>query len=167
MPQTGFPAGARSPVTAKHLGAYVIGTARRSQHAFVHALGADEVIDYTEEDFAETVRDVDLVIASIGGDYGARSPQTLRNGGTLAQLNPEPDEDLPIARPGIAVSGRASSSSSRATPRWRRSPSWSRRAGLTSSSAAHPPRLRGENGGSCTLRKVLAVACAEPVQESR
>ncbi|TDD02972.1 NADP-dependent oxidoreductase [Nonomuraea deserti] len=79
---------------AKHLGAYVIGTARGSKHAFVHALGADEVIDYTEEDFAETVRDVDLVIDSIGGDYGARSLQTLRNGGTLAQLNPEPDEDL-------------------------------------------------------------------------
>ncbi|MFI7640464.1 zinc-binding dehydrogenase [Nonomuraea sp. NPDC049400] len=79
---------------AKHLGAYVIGTARGSKHAFVHALGADEVIDYTEEDFAETVRDVDLVIDSIGGDYGARSLQTLRNGGTLAQLNPEPDEEL-------------------------------------------------------------------------
>lgn len=30
---------------AKHLGAYVIGTARGSKHAFVHALGADEVID--------------------------------------------------------------------------------------------------------------------------
>ncbi|MEO3802077.1 zinc-binding dehydrogenase [Nonomuraea sp. B10E8] len=37
---------------------------------------ADEVIDYTEEDFAATVRDVDLVIDSIGGDYGARSLQT-------------------------------------------------------------------------------------------
>ncbi|NBE96186.1 NADP-dependent oxidoreductase [Nonomuraea sp. KC401] len=79
---------------AKHLGAYVIGTARRSKHAFVRKLGADEVIDYTEEDFAETVRDVDLVIDSIGGDYGSRSLRTLRDGGILAQLNPEPDEDL-------------------------------------------------------------------------
>ncbi|WP_166427062.1 zinc-binding dehydrogenase [Nonomuraea mesophila] len=63
------------------------------------SLGADEVIDYTEDDyteddFAETVRDVDLVIDSIGGDYGTRSLRTLRDGGILAQLKPEPDDDL-------------------------------------------------------------------------
>ncbi|NUT39850.1 MAG: NADP-dependent oxidoreductase, partial [Thermoactinospora sp.] len=79
---------------AKHLGAYVIGTARTPKHAFVRSLGADEVIDYTEEDFAETVRDVDLVIDSIGGDYGPRSLRTLRDGGALVQLASEPDEDL-------------------------------------------------------------------------
>ncbi|MEV8633365.1 NADP-dependent oxidoreductase [Streptosporangium sp. NPDC051023] len=79
---------------AKHLGAYVIGTARTPKHAFVRALGADEVIDYTEEDFADTVRDIDLVIDSIGGDYGTRSLRTLRDGGTLVQLALEPDEDL-------------------------------------------------------------------------
>ena len=79
---------------AKHLGAYVIGTARASKHAFVRDLGADEVIDYTEVDFAETVRDVDLVIDTIGGDYGARSLRTLRDGGMLARLNLDRDEDL-------------------------------------------------------------------------
>jgi NADPH:quinone reductase-like Zn-dependent oxidoreductase len=79
---------------AKHLGAYVIGTARSPKHAFVRELGADEVIDYTKEDFAATVRDVDLAIDSIGGDYGARSLRTLRDGGTLVQLASVPDEDL-------------------------------------------------------------------------
>ncbi|MEU6744509.1 NADP-dependent oxidoreductase [Streptosporangium sandarakinum] len=79
---------------AKHLGAYVIGTARTPKHAFVRELGADEVIDYTEQDFTETVHDVDLVIDSIGGDYGTRSLRTLRDGGALAQLTSEPDEDL-------------------------------------------------------------------------
>ncbi|MFG6200016.1 NADP-dependent oxidoreductase [Nonomuraea sp. JJY05] len=79
---------------AKHLGAYVIGTARRSKHAFVRELGADDVIDYTERDFAETVRDIDLVIDSIGGDYGMRSLRTLRDGGALVRLASEPDEDL-------------------------------------------------------------------------
>ncbi|MDP9843049.1 ribosomal protein S18 acetylase RimI-like enzyme [Streptosporangium lutulentum] len=52
------------------------------------------MIDYTEEDFAETVRDVDLVIDSIGGDYGARSLRTLRDGGILVRLTSKPDEDL-------------------------------------------------------------------------
>ncbi|MEV1173976.1 NADP-dependent oxidoreductase [Nonomuraea sp. NPDC049784] len=79
---------------AKHLGAYVIGTARTRKHALVRELGADDVIDYTERDFAETVRDVDLVIDSIGGDYGVRSLRTLRDGGTLVRLASEPDEDL-------------------------------------------------------------------------
>ncbi|WP_330849312.1 MULTISPECIES: NADP-dependent oxidoreductase [unclassified Nonomuraea] len=79
---------------ATHLSPYVIGTARRSKHAFVRELGADEVIDYTEEDFAKTVRDVDLAIDGIGGDYGARSLRTLRDGGTPARLNSEPGEDL-------------------------------------------------------------------------
>lgn len=79
---------------AKQFGAYVIGTARTPKHAFVRALGADEVIDYTEEDFAEAVHEVDLVIDSIGGDYEARSLRTLRDGGTLALLASEPGEDI-------------------------------------------------------------------------
>jgi NADPH:quinone reductase-like Zn-dependent oxidoreductase len=79
---------------AKDLGAYVIGTASRPKHAFLSELGADELIDYTEEDFAEVVRDVDLVIDAIGGDYGSRSLRTLRDGGTLVHLAAEPDADL-------------------------------------------------------------------------
>ena len=79
---------------AKHLGAYVIGTARRPKHDFLRDLGIDEAVDYTEQDFAETVRDVDVVIDTIGGDYGPRSLRTLRDGGTLAKLNEVPDEEL-------------------------------------------------------------------------
>ncbi|GAA2985923.1 NADP-dependent oxidoreductase [Streptosporangium longisporum] len=79
---------------AKHLGAYVIGTASASKHAFVRELGADEVIDYTREDFAETVRDVDVVVDTVGGDYGPRSLRTLRDGGVLAALTGPPGEDL-------------------------------------------------------------------------
>jgi NADPH:quinone reductase-like Zn-dependent oxidoreductase len=71
---------------AKALGAHVIGTARASKHAFVRGLGADEVIDYTRVDFATAVRNVDIVIDTIGGDYGPRSLRTLRPGGILVSL---------------------------------------------------------------------------------
>ncbi|MFC4125167.1 NADP-dependent oxidoreductase [Nocardia rhizosphaerae] len=71
---------------AKARGAYVIGTARADNHEFVRELGADEVIDYTETDFAETVRDIDVVLDTVGGEYGPRSLRTLRQGGVVVSL---------------------------------------------------------------------------------
>ncbi|WP_433894521.1 NADP-dependent oxidoreductase [Streptomyces sp. CA-111067] len=71
---------------AKALGGYVIGTARAAKHGFVRGLGADEMIDYTRADFADAVRDVDVVLDTIGGDYGTRSLRVLRTGGTLVTL---------------------------------------------------------------------------------
>ncbi|MBL8211241.1 MAG: zinc-binding dehydrogenase [Bryobacterales bacterium] len=38
------------------MGARVLTTARRSNHAFVRSLGADEVIDHTSEDYVSAVR---------------------------------------------------------------------------------------------------------------
>ncbi len=71
---------------AKARGAYVIGTASAAKHEFLRGLGADELVDYTTTDFSGTVRDVDLVIDLIGGDYGLRSLRTLRPGGTIVSL---------------------------------------------------------------------------------
>jgi NADPH:quinone reductase-like Zn-dependent oxidoreductase len=71
---------------AKARGAYVIGTARSAKHAFVLGLGADEIVDYTQVDFVSAVRDVDIVIDAIGGDYGPRSLRTLRDGGIVVSL---------------------------------------------------------------------------------
>jgi NADPH:quinone reductase-like Zn-dependent oxidoreductase len=82
---------------AKDRGAHVIGTAREPKHAFVRSLGADEVIDYTTTDFAEAVRDADIVLDTIGGDYGPRSLRTLRDGGTLVSIVPPVEEDLRAA----------------------------------------------------------------------
>ncbi|MFI0712646.1 NADP-dependent oxidoreductase [Streptomyces inhibens] len=76
---------------AKSRGAYVIGTARQAKHDFLRGLGADELIDYTQQDFAAAVRDVDVVLDSIGGDYWARSLRTLRPGGTLVSILPLDD----------------------------------------------------------------------------
>lgn len=79
---------------AKARGAYVIGTASAPKHAFVRELGADEVIDYRETDFAEAVRDADVVLDTIGGDYQLRSLRTLRRGGVLVSTVPVAAEGL-------------------------------------------------------------------------
>lgn len=68
---------------AKSRGAYVIGTASAGKHEFVRGLGADEMIDYRAVDFAEEVRDVDVVFEVIGGDYAMRSVRVLKPRGLL------------------------------------------------------------------------------------
>lgn len=94
---------------AKALGAHVIATASGSKREFVEGFGADEVIDYTAVDFTEAVRDVDLVLDTIGGDTVERSIQVLRPGGHLVTAVAEEDTDL-IARyeaAGLRFSGIA------------------------------------------------------------
>lgn len=71
---------------AKARGAHVIGTASAAKHEFLRGLGADELIDYRNVDFAEAVEDVDVVIETMGGDYGPRSLRTLREGGVIVSL---------------------------------------------------------------------------------
>ncbi|MEV6393950.1 NADP-dependent oxidoreductase [Streptomyces sp. NPDC051907] len=71
---------------AKARGAYVIGTASAAKHDFVRGLGADEVIDYREADFVAHARDIDVVLDTIGGEYGPRSLKTLRPGGLLVSI---------------------------------------------------------------------------------
>ncbi len=77
--------------------AYVIGTASAPKHDLVRDLGADEVIDYTSVDFAEAVKDVDVVLDTVGGDYSARSLPTLKDGGTLVSIVPPVDDELKAA----------------------------------------------------------------------
>lgn len=79
---------------AKARGAYVIGTASAPKHDFVRGLGADEVIDYREVDFAEVVQGVDVVLDTIGGDYQLRSLRTLKPGGTMVSTVPVAAEGL-------------------------------------------------------------------------
>jgi NADPH:quinone reductase-like Zn-dependent oxidoreductase len=71
---------------AKARGAYVIGTASTGKCEFVRGLGADEVIDYRSADFADVVKDMDVVLETVGGDNGERSVKTLRPGGLLMTI---------------------------------------------------------------------------------
>jgi NADPH:quinone reductase-like Zn-dependent oxidoreductase len=79
---------------AKALGAHVIATASGSKREFVEGFGADEVIDYTAVDFTEAVRDIDLVLDTIGGDTVERSLGVLRPGGHLVTAVAEGDPEL-------------------------------------------------------------------------
>ena len=72
---------------AKARGAYVIGTASARNHDLVRGLGADELVDYHDTDFATAVADADVVLDTVGGDYPARSLRTLRDGGVLICLS--------------------------------------------------------------------------------
>ncbi|SFO09588.1 NADPH:quinone reductase [Mesorhizobium sp. NFR06] len=71
---------------AKARGAYVVSTASPNKLGFVRSLGADEVIDYTKEDFAQTAGDFDLVLEPLGGDHAEDSLRVLRDGGVLVSL---------------------------------------------------------------------------------
>ena len=68
---------------AKWRGAHVIATTSKANVELVRSLGADQVIDYRNERFAEKVKDVDLVIDTIGGEVQASSWSVLRRDGIL------------------------------------------------------------------------------------
>ncbi|MET9563610.1 NADP-dependent oxidoreductase [Streptomyces tauricus] len=88
---------------AKERGAYVIGTASAGKHEFLRGLGADELVDYRETDFAEAVRDVDVVLDTIGGDYRSRSLRTLRPGGLLVSILVSGTTELAEEAEGLGV----------------------------------------------------------------
>ncbi|MGW4926956.1 NADP-dependent oxidoreductase [Streptomyces parvulus] len=73
---------------AKARGAHVIGTASAGKHEFLRSLGADETVDYRETDFAEAVKDVDVVLDTIGSDTALRSLRVLRPGGVVVSIIP-------------------------------------------------------------------------------
>ena len=95
---------------AKALGAHVIATASGSKREFVEGFGADEVIDYTAVDFTEAVRDIDVVLDTIGGDTAERSIEVLRPGGHLVTAVADEDPELAARTRRPACSSAASRS---------------------------------------------------------
>ncbi len=79
---------------ARAHGAHVIGTSTGAGVADVLALGAHEVIDRLTVRFDETVRDVDLVFDTVGGDALAHSGSVLAEGGRIVSVAEEPPAAL-------------------------------------------------------------------------
>jgi NADPH:quinone reductase-like Zn-dependent oxidoreductase len=77
---------------AKHLGAYVATTASPRGEVLVKRLGADLVIDYTQERFEEKLSGYDCAFDLIGGDTLARLWSVLKPGGRVVSIAglPEP-----------------------------------------------------------------------------
>lgn len=81
---------------AKARGAHVITTASAIKHEFLTKLGAEELIDYNETDFAEVLAgSLDVVFDTVGAGTAAQSLPTLKPGGRLVTIVEYRDESLP------------------------------------------------------------------------
>jgi NADPH:quinone reductase-like Zn-dependent oxidoreductase len=76
---------------AKHLGATVATTASGENAELVRSLGADVVVDYTHEDFAEVLSGYDVVLDSRGGENLEKSLTVLKPGGQAIGVAGPPD----------------------------------------------------------------------------
>jgi NADPH:quinone reductase-like Zn-dependent oxidoreductase len=76
---------------AKHLGATVATTASGENAELVRSLGADVVVDYRKEDFAEVLSGYDVVLDSLGGENLEKSLTVLKRGGQAISVAGPPD----------------------------------------------------------------------------
>jgi NADPH:quinone reductase-like Zn-dependent oxidoreductase len=87
---------------AKHIGARVITTASAGNHAYVRALGADQVIDYNKDDFSAIGPVCDVVFDTVGGAVRAGCYKVLKAGGRLVWIAPAP-EGFQVLRGDVAT----------------------------------------------------------------
>ncbi|MBI5570438.1 MAG: NADP-dependent oxidoreductase [Desulfomonile tiedjei] len=78
---------------AKRVGAVVIATFLTRQVDYVRALRADQIIEVQTTRFEDRVKDVDVVIATIGGQNLDRSFEVLKSGGVLVSSVAMPDQE--------------------------------------------------------------------------
>ena len=76
---------------AKHLNATVATTTSTGNVDLVRSLGADIVIDYKTEDFADVLRDYDVVLNSLDKVTLEKSLRVLKPGGQLISISGPPD----------------------------------------------------------------------------
>ncbi|MGH8150360.1 MAG: NADP-dependent oxidoreductase [Steroidobacteraceae bacterium] len=78
--------GSAAVQVAKARGAYVIATALASNTAYLHSIGADEVIDYSAGPFEKKVKNLDVVLDTVSVADGIRAIRTLKPGALLISL---------------------------------------------------------------------------------
>src|SRR5437764_6148455 len=83
---------------AKVAGARAIGTGSSRNRDFVLGLGADEYVDYTEQDVSQAVGGVDVAFDPVGGDTTQSLVPTVREGGVLVTIANAPPEEAAQAR---------------------------------------------------------------------
>jgi len=72
---------------AKHLGARVTAVCNTENVELARSLGADEVVDYLEQDFTRTGKLYDVVFDAVGKHSFRRSRHSLRPGGTFVETD--------------------------------------------------------------------------------
>jgi NADPH:quinone reductase-like Zn-dependent oxidoreductase len=94
---------------AKHLGAHVATTVHTKDVDGVRALGADEIVDFTQQDFTDVVAGYDVVLDSLGPASLEKSLTVLRPGGLAISVVGPPDPAFadqlgkPLLKPVMAV----------------------------------------------------------------
>jgi len=78
---------------AKVAGARAIGTGSTRNRDFVLGLGADEYVDYTEQDVGEAVSDADVALDAVGGEVTASLLPVVRDGGGLVTIAAAPPDE--------------------------------------------------------------------------
>jgi 2-desacetyl-2-hydroxyethyl bacteriochlorophyllide A dehydrogenase len=78
---------------AKSKGAFVATTASQENEEFVKSLGADQVIDYKNENFDEILEDFDVVLDAMGGEVLENSYSVLKKGGTIVSIAGQPSQE--------------------------------------------------------------------------
>ena len=80
----------RAARTRQALGGTYAGKSFFASADFVKSLGADSVLEYDRRPFEENLKDVDLVLDTVGGKTLDRSWRVVRRGGALITVAEEP-----------------------------------------------------------------------------
>jgi NADPH:quinone reductase-like Zn-dependent oxidoreductase len=80
--------GTYSVQLAKHYGAEVTGVDKPGKLEMLRSIGADHVIDYTQEDFTKTGQTYDVILDTIGKSPFSSSLRSLNENGTYLNANP-------------------------------------------------------------------------------
>lgn len=83
---------------AKHLGVKVGTTTSTGNVELVRSLGADEVIDYKQQEFEDVLQDYDVVLGTVRGDGIEKSLQILKPNSRVVSLIGPPDVAFARAR---------------------------------------------------------------------
>jgi NADPH:quinone reductase-like Zn-dependent oxidoreductase len=90
---------------AKAERAHVIAVASGAHESFLQGIGTDEFIDYTRVKPEETVRNIDVVLDTVGGPATSRFLRVLNRGGALFPVYPLGFSDAEAAaKAGVTVS---------------------------------------------------------------
>ena len=87
---------------AKSIGAHVTAMASSANQAYVRGLGADELVSHDLELFENTVREMDVVFDTVGGDIFQRAFASLKKGGFMVTAVAFPQDEARQHGVGVA-----------------------------------------------------------------